>query len=421
MSSVLYQDPYAGNILTQPLGPILSREEVIRALEYMPPMPSNVTDIPKHIRLHYLANLRDLHIPSLEGIRVHTTVDLMTRQSYRFRDPKLPKTWQSISGEPSVKMPPIPPASMAMVAGLPGDGKTQAILHCLQTYPSQVIVHDSFPQIAGKQIQVVWLSVDVPASGRMEDLAANLMMAWDRATGGNRFASSLLRKKRDGIQMLDEFIQVAASHWLGILHFDEIQNFFKISTLERRRKAKAGKEGMELSIIEDACLKGVLNFSNRWQIPMLFSGTPDGVGALTKRFATSQRLSGEGYHPIPSFTSGQDPTFEAIFFPRLCEYQFVKVPLQPSVAFRNLIFELSGGIRRIIIMLWVAAHRVAFERKADDLRLSDFETASRTYLALLGPAIAALRSDDPLRMARYEDLMPRDDDFWTSFWTGMRG
>jgi hypothetical protein len=103
----------------------------------------------------------------------------------------------------------------------------------------------------------------------------------------------------------------------------------------------------------------------------------------------------------------------------LVKYQFVKKPILPTLEFAELIIELSGGIQRLIIALWIAAHRVAFERKEDDLRFEDFKRAANTYLAPVGPAVAALRSKDPLRMAKYEDLIPRDDGYWATFWTSV--
>ncbi len=57
----------------------------------------------------------------------------------------------------------------------------------------------------------------------------------------------------------------------------------------------------------------------------------------------------------------------------------------------------------------IAAHRVAFERaSSDDFQLDDFRKVASTGLAPVAPAIAALQSGDPSRMARYDDLIPRD-------------
>ena len=104
---------------------------------------------------------------------------------------------------------------------------------------------------------------------------------------------------------------------------------------------------------------------------------------------------------------------------QLARYQYVATPLAVTAELAELIIHLTAGVQRLIIALWIAAHRVAFERKADDLRLEDFQKAADTYLAPIAPAVAALRSNDPKLMARYEDLIRRDDNYWSTFWTSM--
>ena len=100
-------------------------------------------------------------------------------------------------------------------------------------------------------------------------------------------------------------------------------------------------------------------------------------------------------------------------------YQYVKHPLPMDANLAKLIIDLTGGIQRIIIALWVAAHRVALERKDETLRLDDFTKAAGTWLAPLAPAIAALREANPAKLSRYEDLVRRDTTFWATFWGGV--
>ena len=417
-------DPYAGNILTQGLGPILSRQQALTLLTYLPPLPPrDIGKVPKHIRMHLVMTLRDLHIPSMEGGRLIETIDLMIRPSYRYRDPKSPQTWGMIGAEPMSHKTPRAPATAAAVVGHSGSGKTEAILRGLNLYPQQVIVHDSFPNLVRNHHQVVWQSIDVPASGRSTDLAANLMMAWDATMAKyspdtpRRFEAALAKDRRDGSKMLDEWRQVASSHFLGLLHLDEVQNFFRLQSLEKRQKRTNTTGGLELSIVEDQCLKWALTLSNIWQMPVLYSSTPDGIGALTKRLSNIERFVSSGYHQFPLFEDAKSPIFYKKFFMPLSNYQFVLKRLDVTPEFAKLIIELTGGVPRIIIALWVAAHRVAFERKADDLRIDDFNRAAATYLAPIAPAIAALRSKDPQSMARYEDLLARDDGFFSTFWS----
>lgn len=174
----------------------------------------------------------------------------------------------------------------------------------------------------------------------------------------------------------------------------------------------------ELRLIEDQCLKTILSLTNNSEFPLLVSGTPDGIAALSKRISNVQRFVSSGYHHFPIFEDPQSKAFIA-FLNILITYQYVSEPLIFDEGLASLIIELTAGIPRIIIALWIAAHRVAFERKDDDLRFDDFKLAATTYLGPIQPAISALRSKDPHRMRQYEDLMPRDDVFWASFWSSV--
>ena len=423
-------DPYAGNILVQPLGQILSREQALVRLTSLPPLPcDDMSSVPRHVRLHMLMAVRDFHLPSLEGARILQTTDLVIRQGYRYRDPMAAEIWGAISDDPLAALRPRVPAMAAVCVGHSGCGKTVAIQKSFDCYPRQIIMHDSFPRLRGPHYQMVYLSADVPPSGRTVDLAANLMIGWDDAVSRvlpdapRRFEQTLSRERRDGTKMMDEWRQVAVSHFLGCLHLDEVGNFFKIPSLERRRGAKAGKHERadfppELRIIDDQALKMVLTMFNTWQIPGWLSGTADGVGALTKRLSNVQRFVTSGYHKMSEFSSAADPAY-VTFIENLGRYQYVAKRLHIDDALRALIFKLTAGIPRIIVALWIAAHRVAFERKDDDLRLEDFTKAAATYLAPVAPAVAAVLSKDPIRMRLYEDLMPRDDSFWGVFWGGV--
>ena len=239
-----------------------------------------------------------------------------------------------------------------------------------------------------------------------------------RTTGSPRFDQWLSKEKpTDGMRALDEWLQVARGAFLGILHLDEIQNLFKLSPLRQRRQQKgATNVAPELSIVEDQLLKWLMHLINLGHFALLISGTPDGVGALSKRLSTLQKTTTGGYHPIEPVSISPGASLEGSFIGCLFRYQWVSKPLELTEEIAAKILEMTGGIPRIIIALWVAAHRVALERKVDDLRLSDLTQAATTWLAPLAPAVAALREKNATSMRRYEDLVPRDTTFWAKFW-----
>lgn len=411
-------DPYKGNILIQGLGPIRSRDELAKLLLELPRIPPDMSEVPAHVALHLVIGLRNFHMPQLEGFRIYETIDLMIRPLYSFLDPALPSTWSIVSGEPTIVKRSKIPTFGAMVGGQSGTGKTDVITRCLHLFP-QVIQHKTFPRMVDGHLQLTWLSVEVPASGRTADLAATLMRSTDAATGLGRFNKTLEKERRDGMKMLDEWLQVASSHFLGVLHLDEVQNFFQLSTLEKRRKRNGTNDIPELSIVEDKCLKSILSMMNSGRFALLISGTPDGISAIMRRLSTTERITMSGYHLLRPFENAEDPSFRKVFLKELGKYQYVqkKVPVDDALA--KLIIERTGGIHRLIIALWIAAHRVAIERADGFLLLADFQRAADTYLTPVGPAILALRSKDPKRMSRYEDLLPDDAAFWPQFWTSM--
>lgn len=419
-------DPYAGNLLTDGLGPILSRTKALITLTDLPPQPRDIECMPVEHRMRHILSLRDFHLPSKEGSDVQETIDIMIRESYRYRDPRSAPTWSVVDGDAFVQTHKNPraPAMAAVVVGHSGTGKTQAVLRALGCYPQQVITHAKFPRLAGPHYQVTWQSVDVPASGRVADLAANLMTSWDVTMEKwipdypPRFTSSLAKTRRNGSQMLDEWRQVARTHFLGILHLDEVQNFFKLETLERRRKGRATLLDRELRIIEDQNLKWILSLSNTWQIPVVLSGTPDGIQALSKRLSNLQRFVSSGYHLLEPFKNGGGQS--ELFIKELIKHQYVIHPLSFSNELAALIIDLTAGIPRLIIAIWIAAHRIALRRKDDDLRLDDFRRAATTFLSPIAPAVAALKSNDPMQMARFEDLLPTDE-FWANFLKDTQG
>jgi len=195
MSRLDPQDPYAGNVLVAGLGEIPSPSQALASLLYLPDVPRSVEGVPPHIRLHQLMTVRDLHIPSQIERQLLQTTDLITRQGYRYRDPRLATTWGAVSGEAQRRRVVLPQAFAAAVEGLSGVGKTQACLRCLNCYPQQTIFHPAFPRLEGGLLQTVWLSVEVPPSGKASDLARSLMEAWQLATGSNRFTSWLAKDR----------------------------------------------------------------------------------------------------------------------------------------------------------------------------------------------------------------------------------
>lgn len=401
------------NILMKGLGPIRSRKEVATLLPHLPPRPADVATMPAEHAAQELMRVRDLHLPGLSSLDLYETMQLMVRQNYLHLDPIDPRTWSIVGGERRVN-PDVVTEFACAVVGLSGTGKTQAVQRCLRLFPSQLIMHKTFPRLVGPHMQVVWMSVTIPPGGRSIDVAATLREEWNLVTGTQRFSPILANDRRTGMRLLEEWRQVAASHFLGVLHLDEVQNLFHISALKKRTKRSGLDNAYELSIVEDQVLKWILTLMNTWHIPLLVSGTPDGINALCRRLSNAQRFASSGYHEFERYSPDDVPLFRSLFFDQLATYQYVARPIKVDDDLAKLVLQLTAGIHRLIIALWIGAQRIALRRGSGDLRTSDFKKAADTFLAPVREAVQALNSGDPRRMSMYEDLLPGNPSTWST-------
>ncbi|TDU23286.1 AAA domain-containing protein [Panacagrimonas perspica] len=426
-------NPYEGNILVDGLGPIPSPTELENFLLNLPKAPGAILEAPAYIRLHELLLLENLFVPSPTSISTAQSIDLSLRHSYRSRDPRIPANrWgeveQHAKGPTSVRPPALDEvrgARLVTIGGAAGTGKTRTISKSLSRY-RELIIHETFPGLVGQHVQAVRLSVDVPASGQLVDLAAGLMMEWDRVfthglgSKAARFELPLARyrharKPSQGLPMFDEWSSVARAHCLGVLHLDEIQNFFRIPTLEQRRAKKSADSLPELSVKDDQALLRLLTWCNSMRIALVFSGTPDGMHAFARRLSVLTRVANGFFHEFSPLDGPNGPGFK-FFSKRLESYQYVRNPLKLDEAARNTLHRLTASVPRILIGLWVGGQRIALERDKEDFLLTDLETAAATLLGPLRPAVQALLKGDPVSLRRYEDLMHLNDGFWKQFW-----
>lgn len=123
------------------------------------------------------------------------------------------------------------------------------------------------------------------------------------------------------------------------------------------------------------------------------------------RFAAAQRVSDP--HHLERFKSIQDKDFMNNFLPQLMKYQYVKTPIKMSDEFAQMILDFTGGIIRLILKLWIAAHKYAFRRGDDYLRMEDFIAAEKNDFVFLRDAIKAVKSDDPKLRSKFEDMMSK--------------
>lgn len=397
---------YEDNPLIAACGPILSPAEIARQLLHLPPIPKPGLDRPGHMLEHDLGDIWRMHVPTPVGLQITQALDFMIRQGYVHRRPRSAATNRLLHGLPTIGGDHAAIQLAAAVGGFSGVGKSEALRRALNLKP-QVMVHNDFPGMRGPLSQLLWLKVDVPESGRIADLAECLFRATDDALGTDYRKGLSSGRMRGGANLAAEWVAKVRVHFLGLLAFDEVQNLFKIATKARRTAAlRGGHDRPELGVVDDQALKFILTLTNTSKIPVVLAATPDGMSALSTRMSTSQRISTAGFHQIPHAETADDGYFKKMFFPRLAAYQYLPERLEPNDELRRLVHRLSGGVSRIAVALWVHGQRRASGRGARCLTPDDLQAAADGPLRLVQPAVSALLSQDPQRMAQYQDLLP---------------
>jgi AAA domain len=390
------------NILIEACGLPLEPVEIGKRLIYLPPQPEPGVTISDH----ELFDILRMHIPTATGIELARTIGLMLRQGYVHRNPSSPATWRQIYSGIGAQAAFSPIQLGATVTGISGAGKSTAIEKALHLYP-QVVTHEKVPGLANPCQQLLWLKIDVPYTGKTADLVDNLARATDAALGTSHAKDLFSGRRQTGVALAHQWLQKVSCNFLGLLVLDEVQNLFRVQNKEVRMAAKRSKTGIrpELRVADDETLKFLLTLSNFAKVPTLYCATPDGMAAFETRMSTAQRMLTAGFHTMPHAESADDEFFRKRLFPVLCRYQWLPDRLPVSDELRRLIFELSAGVPKFAVLTWIHAHRRAIQRHARVLTLEDFRHAAENALAPLRSPVAALLSNDPMRLQRYEDLM----------------
>jgi hypothetical protein len=384
---------------------IPSDQELVRGLTRLPALPGDISKIPLVRRPYEVGEIRrTLHIPTRHEISVARTVDMLIRDGYSLREPSRATTWKTVYSDLSEHGTSTSPALAALIVGVSGVGKSECVRLALQRYP-QTISHDRFPKMEAGFQQLVWIRAGVPGSGKLEDLVEVMIEATADALNDKKLPEFIAKGRSTPLQWFNRWAKFVKGHFLGLLFLDEIQNLFKIPTLKDRQKKRI-RSDYELRIADDQTLKALLMFCNDSSVPLLLAGTHDSEIVLRKRFAIAQRLTSGGHHRMEFPSSAADPHFTGLL-KKLIRYQWSDEPLPLTQGLAETIYKRTAGIHRILISLWIGAHRVAAEAGASSLTIAHIEQAASTYISPARPAVDALLSGSADCIEKYEDLIGR--------------
>lgn len=385
---------YLGNPLIECLPSIQPSEAVMKTLVNKPDISLGESrQLPPHIRLHDLAELESLFVPQPAFATFESELGIMLRRGLKSRHPFLAET-QRYLNEIREQMRiqhsfENPLAGSYLITGVSGKGKTRGIRTVLGTYP-QTIRHLAYSGKRFFQMQVVWLSVDAPVSGSIKGLLLRLFVALDKALGlegSGSYFHQYSRSRMPYDQQIENFSQAAASHFVGVIHIDDLQRVWEANASQR-----------------DIIYSFIIQLSNVAKIPLVLSGTHKMTRLLAGSLEAARRTVSAGALDLPIPSNSSDVFFRTLV-KALFKYQWTDNPLALNEAMYEKLFYWTQGLPALVVAMYMQGQKIALRNGGKTFELTHIERAYQS-LNILHPALAALRKRDRHCLSRYQDLLP---------------
>lgn len=377
---------FSGNPLIEALPPIPDSEAWMRVLESVPTIDVCERQLPVHLRTQCTMRLLRFFQPLPQHIELAGRVDLILRQGYLERNPLngdrvkiMQRAYEHHpfgGGATTAGFVEARPIFSSSVVGVSGVGKTTTVRRILGAYPP-VIYHPKY-----HLHQVVWLKLDCPPDGSLKQLLANLVAEFDRLLGTD-FSREI--KSRTALEEIHQLVnQLAAVYNLGVLVIDEIQNLSV--------KRSGGREVM-MNFFQELC--------NELNVPVLLMGTMKAARVLQLDFRQARRNAAIG-----SFTWDRlkNDNIWKLLLESLWRFQWVRNPASLNTEMTDYLHERTQGLVAVLITAFSLAQMRAINAETETLTKKLFDTIFERELKPIHPMLKALRSGDPRRIARYEDI-----------------
>lgn len=385
---------YQNNPFIAKLPPLLSQQDMLKALGSIPELNECERSYPAQLRKHCIMRLGRYFEPLERQLQLAERFGMLLRQGYIGRNPlthdyirHLQNGVERIEAKSlyiSARHPVENTASSFALTGCSGIGKSTSMEKVLHQYPQCIQHVEPF-----SLVQIVWLKLDCPSQGSPKQLCINFFSAVDRLVGTNYF--NTFGRSRAGVdEMMVHMAHIANLHAIGVLVIDEIQHL---------NKAKIGP---------DALLNFLVTLVNTIGVPVILIGTLSAVPLLQENFRQARRASGLGSLVWDRMPIGKTWDY---FIDHLWKYQWTQDITPISQELRNVLYDESQGILDIVVKLFMLAQlRVVsigkVRGKPEVLTPQLLRNVAREDFRIVRPMLDALRNNDTKALLKYDDLMP---------------
>ena len=265
-------------------------------------------------------------------------------------------------------------------------GKSWMIEIILDKMFQQVITHENYKDEKLNVTQIVYLKFNCPSDASRRALCNNFFSAIDEVLGTNFYEEN--NNKNIPIETLEKNIKkLCLTYHIGLIVIDELQNL---------SIAKAGGAQIAMQFFE--------SIVNELHVSLAFVGTYDCFYLYADKFRTARRMSTEGIIDLEQ-PQEDDETWNQLL-EKLWKFQWVQNPGVLTSDIRHTAYELAQGITVCTVMLLKHANAYAIENGEETITAETLTNVYNEEFKLLMPALNALRSNNPEKVANYDDLMP---------------
>lgn len=382
---------FKNNPLIEALPPIPSNDDWFKILVNPVSIDESERGMPAHLCSHFILRLQDFYQPLPRHLDLATRIDQIIRKGYVGRNPDSPERAEILqklyeTGQKDVVQDVIytdyQPISTISLIGASGVGKSTTTERVLGRYP-QTLYHQEY----GLH-QIVWMKLDCPPDGSIKQLAMSFITELDRILQTDFHTK--LPSKIGVDEILQEVKHLAVTYSLGILVIDEIQNLSV--------KKSGGRETM-MNFFQE--------LTNTLRVPIMLMGTMKAMRVLQLDFRVARRNTATGsfaWEPMK-----RDAAW-SFFLESLWQYQWLKEPIPLTPELEDLLFSETQGIVAVLSTVFMMAQLRALRTGEKKLSEGLFKRVMKKDMAPIRPMLTALRSGDPRRIEKFDDIVPFDID-----------
>ncbi|KAA1013150.1 ATP-binding protein [Paraburkholderia panacisoli] len=261
-------------------------------------------------------------------------------------------------------------------------------------YP-QVINHAAYGNHPLLARQIVYIVLSVPHDATLKGLCIQFFDEIDRILGDTEYSKAA--RSAPSISLMVELMgTVATAVSLGLIVIDDVQNL---------RAAKGTTAEFLLNLFSAIV--------ERLGISLFLMSTPAIDKVLVNIVRNTRKSASSGCVYIPPMTRRSNLWKD--FTETYWTYTFVKRKKRLTDSIRDAWWDASAGDTAFAVLAFMLTQQNAIGGTVEEVNEQGFQRTTATNLAILQPAIAALRSRRISTLQRFDDLL-----FGKEYWDLMR-